>query len=294
MPRTSPGTVSKILWHFTGGPTWNTDLNKQNDVPKEKKLALETLQRIISSKYLRVSNYKELIKVIIPEMLVYNQETRTREKHKNVTKIIESSPVCCLADIPIQHLEYHSNRYGKFAIGFHRESAIKNGFNPVFYTLEHSKVINSIYQGLLSVKYAETKYARNYLEGFEYTISSAIDDAMSEIQEIDEDGNIDIDIDVSGDIDNIVSELDDFDNVFEEATKSVEDFVALVKTFDLNEFNTIYCEREWRALSQFNFSEENIAMIVLPREEGCYDEFIQKNPFTSYVPIIAWEDLIEH
>jgi hypothetical protein len=39
-----------------------------------------------------------------------------------------------LADIPVAHLSYHAHRYGKAAIGFHRDAAIREGFHPVFYT----------------------------------------------------------------------------------------------------------------------------------------------------------------
>ena len=30
----SPGTVSKILWHFTGGPRWNDVEKRQEKEPK--------------------------------------------------------------------------------------------------------------------------------------------------------------------------------------------------------------------------------------------------------------------
>jgi hypothetical protein len=30
----SPGTVSKILWHFTGGPRWNEVEKRQEATPK--------------------------------------------------------------------------------------------------------------------------------------------------------------------------------------------------------------------------------------------------------------------
>ena len=33
------------------------------------------------------------------------------------------------------HLGYHAERYGKIAIGFHRDAVIRHGFSPVFYQL---------------------------------------------------------------------------------------------------------------------------------------------------------------
>ncbi|MDA0737995.1 MAG: abortive infection system antitoxin AbiGi family protein [Nitrospirae bacterium] len=44
-------------------------------------------------------------------------------------------PFCCVAEIPIQHLSYHSERYGKFAIGFEREYLLGQKFRPVSYFL---------------------------------------------------------------------------------------------------------------------------------------------------------------
>ena len=37
----TPGTVSKILWHFTGGPRWNSELNRQEQEPKPAEEACE-------------------------------------------------------------------------------------------------------------------------------------------------------------------------------------------------------------------------------------------------------------
>ena len=54
---------------------------------------------------------------------------------------LESVPVCCLAEIPVEHLSYHAKRYGKIGIGFHRDAAIRCGFNPVFYQLHTSDVL---------------------------------------------------------------------------------------------------------------------------------------------------------
>jgi hypothetical protein len=53
-------------------------------------------------------------------------------------------PVCCLADIPIIHLQFHSGRYGEMAVGFHRESVVNAGFTPVFYQLQDSDLARAI------------------------------------------------------------------------------------------------------------------------------------------------------
>src|SRR5208282_980536 len=152
----APGTVSRILWHFTGGPTWNAAEKRQNREPKPPKQAYEALQGILQSRRLRTGQYMELVKVRIPKLKKFNREKRISEVHENVLVELQSAPVCCLADIPIAHLTYHALRYGKFAIGFHRDAAIQHGFNPVFYTLHDTKIIRSIWRGLGAWEEADT------------------------------------------------------------------------------------------------------------------------------------------
>jgi hypothetical protein len=53
----SPGTVSKILWHFTGGPRWDTTKNIQDKRKKTSKQAWLALRGIIDSKSLRLGSY---------------------------------------------------------------------------------------------------------------------------------------------------------------------------------------------------------------------------------------------
>jgi hypothetical protein len=73
-----------------------------------------------------------------------------------------------------------------------------------------------------------------------------------------------------------------------------------VKTFEPNEFGTIYCEREWRSIQPFKFDYGDISMIVLPRytySGDHYDNFVEearrlKIPLN--ISIVAWDDLVEH
>lgn len=285
----NPGTVSKILWHFTGGPEWDIKLNKQKGEPKPNPKAFEILNAILKSRNLKLSSYNELIKVIIPKSFKYDRETRKRIEVKNVQKQINSSKVVCLADIPIQHLAYHAQRYGKFAIGFHRESAIKNEFNPVFYSLSNTKVVNSIYSGFTTINEIDADQIKDELDDIE----SSIYDAIDEIQN-NEDYDNSIDIDISGNVSAINNEVDDIILAKDQVLESLEDFVAFVKTFEESEMNSIYCEREWRSLKQFNFNYEDIAMIILPRQNGYFQKLIASGLIPTNIPIVPWEDIIEH
>ena len=42
-PKFSPGSVSKILWHFTGGPKWNDQKKRQ---AKKQKPAAEAFENL--------------------------------------------------------------------------------------------------------------------------------------------------------------------------------------------------------------------------------------------------------
>jgi len=278
----SPGTVSKILWHFTGGPIWNEKTNKQGKRPKPAKDSYAALKAILSSKVIRTGKYHEVVKTIIPEKREYNITTKSFEIKKNVEAIIKSSPVCCVAEIPIQHLNYHSNRYGKMAIGFHRDAIVNAGFNPVMYTLEESFLSKQIHEGYSSIDGFDTSWANSEIED----LQSSIDTILAEYM-------IDEELDVSGAQDAISEmESDSYD-----IQSYYGDILAYIKTFKKSEFESIYCEREWRSTEDYNFNISDIAMIVLPKKVGknnYYNPFTQKTKLPRSIPILSWEDLIEH
>src|SRR5258706_10613003 len=140
-----PGTVSKILWHFTGGPSWDSKKKQRYERLKPSANAYDALKGILADCELKVGETMEEVKIQWPEFQFSQTPPHVFEGVKDVPKQLNSVRVCCLADIPIAHLAYHAERYGKFAIGFHRDSVIRSGFNPVFYSLESTRIIRSIF-----------------------------------------------------------------------------------------------------------------------------------------------------
>jgi len=271
-PEISPGTVSKILWHFTGGPTWNSKTKKQGSTPKPARKAYENLKSILRSKEIHLGKYKEVVRVIIPKRRKFNPKTKKAEVKENVPVDIESSSICCLSDIPAPHLRYHAYRYGKFAIGFHRNAVIRAGFNPVFYTLQDTLIVRSIYRGFSSLRIAD----------FE-TIYNAINTIEMEISDI-EDIYDNLDIDTLDAISEIEYELDSLDVSISNASKSLQNLVAFVKSFEQSEFKI-----------------DDVAMIVIPQKVGnkkYFKNFVEKVApnikFPRRIPIIPWDDLVEH
>lgn len=277
-----PGTVSKILWHFTGGPLWDDETNKQLKELKPAVDGYEALRAILASKKLRVGQYHEIVRIIVPEKRLYDLETKKIKILKDHPVTVKSKPVCCVADIPLQHIDYHSNRYGKIAIGFHRESIVKAGFNPVMYTLEDTSLLNSIYQGYSSVDDVYPDSAQSEIEFLQMEIDTLIDDN---------------DLDECVDTSNMSSELDWIEDAHNKINESFQNFLAYIKTFDTSEFDSIYCEREWRSTNNFAFTPDDIAIIVLPREqegEHFYERFLNEVDLPKSLTVACWEDLIEH
>jgi hypothetical protein len=285
----SPGTVSRILWHFTGGPVWNESERRQGSSPKPAARAYSNLKSIIRERQLRLGGYKEVIRVRFDERRKYNAATKKSEIQRDVTEELTSSPVCCLADVPIIHLSYLAQRYGKFAVGFHRDSVVRHGFNPVFYALDNARSILSIYRGLGQIESIDGEVFK--LCG-QY-IRDAVDEFLSSNGLTDKPDDTFLNV--------IPQQADYLENSIREARASLGDFLGLVKTFSPDEFGSIYCEREWRSLAPYTFSYDDIAMIVLPRRDGTsayFQPFCEKASqvlhLPSTIPVVPWEDLVEH
>lgn len=280
----NPGTVSKILWHFTGGPIWDTKKNKQGKKLKPANEAFSNLKAIIKSRTLKIGRFKEVVNVTLPSFKQYSRYEKRVLEVKNVPVTMYSSSVCCLADIPSVHLGYHATRYGKFAIGFHRSSVVKHGFNPVLYTLPTTEVIRHIYEGLSSVESIDAGNLVTAAESIETNLMDEIDDYY------------DIEVDTS----EVVSEAEVLEGYAQEAQSSIQDFIAFIKTFEEDEFDSIYCEREWRSVKDFKFTFEDVAMIVAPKNfngENYFQALVEsaKNlKIPRKIPIVPWEDLIEN
>jgi hypothetical protein len=284
----TPGTVSRILWHFTGGPLWNAEERRQNRAPKPAAQAYQNLRSILKGRELQLGSYREVVRVRTTRRK-YDKAKRRFEVERNVQRELVSAPVCCLADVPIIHLSYLAERYGKFVVGFHRDAVVRGGFNPVFYALEDAAAVNATYRGFNHLRNITTEVVRLGGE----SAKDAIGDYLREnlLDDAPEEDGFEI----------LFSAADDLDHFAEKTRESFEKFLALVKTFAPDEFGTIYCEREWRALTAFRFESKDVAMVVVPRAVGKKPYF---GPFTSSlsrssllprsVPVVPWEDLVEH
>ncbi len=283
----NPGTVSRVLWHFTGGPKWNDKLQRQENRPKEEKLAFEALCSILKDRTLRVGGYHECINVVLPEATIFDEKKKAFVKKKKHRLSIPTEKVCCVADIPIQHLGYHSTRYGKMAIGFHREAIVRAKFNPVLYTLSTEDLVGSLYGAIATLNSVDSGDLLDAAEAMG-------DNACLELTCPECDNEINLEDDAHFETADVESAVDEMLTLSETALEGTKLIASFVKTFDLSEFGTIYCEREWRSISPFKFTWSDVAMILLPRESDFLKKFHSKNQtFPKTIPVIAWEDVVE-
>jgi hypothetical protein len=179
-------------------------------------------------------------------------------------------------------LGYHARRYGKIAIGFHRHALTKGGFGPVFYQRFDSPLPSNLYA--LWSKLHEV-YARKLHKAIEETTRPL----ENEPKTLNEDEYSEYELTLGS------ARYSDF--LLEEAAGALMHVLSYVKTFKDSEFDTIYTEREWRSIEPFNFAYDDVSMIVLPREGGHFERFVAEVETIGIprtVPIVAWEDLVEH
>lgn len=264
----APTTHSEVLWHFSGGPTWNKRKNLQNKMPKPAADAFAILIAILKSKTLRIGGYHELIKVTVPQIQI-NPKTRKIQVKGNITRELSTSPVCCVADIPEAGLPFHAQRYGKFAIGFRRSSIIKASFNPVFYTFDSQSIANSYLTAYTSLKNFDSNYIEQLIDGIRDDVEQEYQSRLDELEGSYEDyeyspvNNLEpIEINDS----DLTDAFNDVDMLITRGLIELKHLLSYVKTFSQPEFETIYAEREWRSLKAFNFKWSDIDSIILPKK----------------------------
>jgi len=65
-----------------------------------------------------------------------------------VKKYSYAIPMISFCDIPLTDIQYHTDKYGSFAIGFTREWTVKNRLNPVVYIDKNSRLASGLEETL--------------------------------------------------------------------------------------------------------------------------------------------------
>jgi hypothetical protein len=166
----------------------------------------------------------------------------------------------CFTDIPDDKLHNHSGEYGKFGIGFSRQTIISWGGNPVFYVPNHivpgslaammSALIRSLFEAAMSVDILEL-YCAGGLQAF---------------MKPDLFGTDDLAITVNG---KSYRGEERRKTLFRgrDAIEQVLSFVKQMSHDDINDYSYLY-EREWRIVSGVAINGRSPARELTPDEKA--------------------------
>lgn len=237
---------SQIYWHFTGSPEnvpWS-QVESPKDILeydlKSPKRALEIASQILEQGKLMA--------------------TATTE-HKINETLYQSSPFCCVTDIPLKDLQIHSHYYGQVAIGFHSTS-IHDTWFPVLYIPMKRLAAFDLWVG--------------------YPLQMAHDLLPHKERHNFHEGNMSVDV------------YDPHPFIHTADAHAVPEILSWVKftEFSPKPGGSFYQEREWRHLGDFKFATSDVAALVVPPDLIREAKIMLENNDLSAVSVISW-DIIE-
>jgi hypothetical protein len=182
-----------------------------------------------------------------------------------------SPQVVCFCDIPVDDLDIHVQKYGRFGIGFPKSILIERGANPVFYVANPSTIHKRFSSDLIAdIMRDPTNFDYNRVrESVDQRIErgAAFDRAVPEWHRL---------IDMLRDL---LMRTSSSPGVPPEAHKLHDltlfmDFevFSLIKCFDPNldesHRENFYMEREWRVVGNVPFKLSDPSRVLVPEEFG--------------------------
>jgi hypothetical protein len=213
--------VSKELTHFVG-----------RHLPESQRFKL--LIDIIQSGLLLHKNIKEDIKINV---------------HADGLENIVTPGITCFADIPINDLSLHMEKYSNFGLAFTKDFLVEKGANPVYYI-----ATNGIIRGANGRTANQNKTREDY---FKTNIKRyfSLMNQMKDIIKKDERENI-----------HTLDELQLLD------TFLMKHVYAYLKPFDVSKTDAdkenYYLEREWRIVGDVQFTLDDVTRILIPEKYG--------------------------
>lgn len=173
---------------------------------------------------------------------------------ETVAGYLETEKFCCTCDIPLKDLPGHRPYYGDAAIGFRAEAIYDACFNPVLYT----NAANLI--GVLGDLEADEDYALDENTTFHE------DDSLETL----------------------------LLHLFGRVSLKLGPLVPYLKIteFDTDEAETLYREREWRHLGDFEFLPDDVAAVLVP-EAYISDlrKHLHEHGYGDCTLVLSWEFL---
>lgn len=291
--RERPRFMSHVYWHFTGSPIgcdWGSfkcpqDIFDTAPEMKNEDQCVDTAQKILGSK----------------KIMATCQDFEG------------AMPCCCVTDIPFKDLTFHSNCYGKVAIGFSAES-IQKWFFPVMYCDENlfdnlSKTFKESgysfpVDGPIPIPSEQKKIDSGLAGGSNLSMKAG---AFAGALLGRKYGLLGMALGAIGGL--AVGTICDEETKKREAktiaemaekeySKDSPEYIYLATLlnyvkrtkFSSDPYGSFYSEREWRCLGDFEFEPDDIAAIVCP--EKYIKQFRETHADTiNHSSIIAWETL---
>ena len=231
---------SKVFWHFTGSPDVNWD---DVTMPREIRGWTKSVRDSVS----------------ILEMILSSSKLKAGAPEKIYGRITTEG-FCSVSDIPFKDLTYHSEYYGKVAVGFSAEKIYKH-FNPVLY--------------------------------IEPDFPIPIDTETDNKRKVDLNKKED-DLQAYELFHNILDfeESEEYNEFLDKYLGYLKKFIKITR-FSEKEDETFYREREWRSKNgDFHFEQEDIEAVIVPKSYVQeVDRMLKNLEYRHYVPIIPFEFL---
>ncbi|WP_156289576.1 abortive infection system antitoxin AbiGi family protein [Oceanobacillus salinisoli] len=213
--------VSKELTHFVG-----------RHQPKNERFDL--LMDIIKSGW--------LLHKKIPGDIKINTDAEGLED-------IVTPGITCFADIPINDLSLHMEKYSNFGLAFKKDFLVEKGANPVYYIATNG-VIQESNSKQEKHKQIREGYFKEHIKGY-FSLMEEIKEELSKKGKNE------------SDLLPLLNELDSF---------LIEHIFAYLKPFDASKTDAdednYYLEREWRIVGDVPFSLNDITRILIPERYG--------------------------
>ena len=207
--------VSKELTHFVG-----------RHQPEGERFDL--LINIIQSGLLSHKNISGDIKVNV---------------HANGLEDIVTPGITCFADIPINDLSLHMEKYSNFGLAFKKDFLVKKGANPVHYIATNGMI-----------READGEPTNQNREDYFKTNIEQYISLISQIKKMIEKNE------------HMVNRLAMFDSFL------MKQIFAYLKPFDASKTDAdeenYYLEREWRIVGDVKFTLDDINRILIPEKYG--------------------------
>jgi hypothetical protein len=225
-----PRYISNELTHFVGRgkPNWR---------------CFEVLQSILTEGWLRHTPSKRMATDSKGRQYP-TSSARLRIPHKAINRWKNGEPVItecvCFCDIPEECLKPHATKYSPFGIAFDKSFLISKGASPVFYVEKNSMYRKDTLPDNPDERFdfesMDPKYCRSRWQG-----ASRFLDFIEDLRED--------------------RKHHDF---------ALFHLLAFVKFLDSSleedDSKNYYMEREWRAINNVRFEEENVKKVYLPDE----------------------------